>query len=125
MTDKQLMTIDDIHDFGVEVVFNQLKKEGYEILSVNTKVGINPQIVAKKGNELAFIVVRTACYPGKGQLEEFIRFQMIEHAREQVATPYFASVGIANANAETDDEMSVPVKGAGFYVAYEGIELIT
>ena len=53
MTDKQLMTADEIHDFGVEVVFDQLKKEGYEMQSVNTKVGINPQIVAKKGKELS------------------------------------------------------------------------
>lgn len=110
------MAGDEIHDFGVEVVFNQLRKEGCEIQSVNTKTGINPQIVAKKGTELLFIVVRTACYPGKGQLEGFVRQQMMEHAKMHGAVPYFASVGIANANAATDEEMSVPVKGTGFYV---------
>ena len=118
------MTDDEIHDFGVEVVFNQLRKEGYAIQDVNTKTGTNPQIIAKKGAELLFIAVRTACYPDKGRLEDFVRLQMVEHAKMHGAVPYFASVGIANANAASDEEMSVPVKGAGFYVAYEGIELI-
>lgn len=116
MVDKQLMTDgndnqtdDDIHDFGVEVVFNQLRKEGYEIQSVNTKTGMNPQIIAKKDTESLSIVVRTACYPDKVQLEDFVRLQMIEHAKIHGAAPYFDSVGIANANTAIDNEMSVPV----------------
>jgi hypothetical protein len=125
MAHKEQMTIDEIHDFGIEIVFNQLKKEGYEIQSVNTEIGMNPQIIPKKGGQLAFIAVRTACYPEKGRLEESVHFQMIEHADEHGANPYFASVGIANADATTEDEMSVPVKGAGFHVAYKGISIIT
>jgi hypothetical protein len=119
------MTDEEIHDFGIEIVFNQLKKEAYKIQSVNTKFGVNPQIIAKKGTQLAFIAVRTACYPEKGKLEESVHFQMIEHADKHGAIPYFASVGIANANAKTEDEMRVPVKGAGFHVAYEGMQIIT
>ena len=125
MTHKEQMTIEEIHDFGIEIVFNQLKKEGYEIQSINTEFGINPQIIAKKGNQLSFIAVRTACYPEKGKLEESVHFQMIERADKHGAIPYFASVGIANANAKTEDEMRVPVKGAGFHVAYEGMQIIT
>ena len=125
MTINKLMTIEEIHDFGVEVVFNQLKKEGYKIQSVNTKYGVNPQIIAKKEGQLAFIAVRTACYPNKGSLEKSVHFKMIENADKHGAIPYFASVGIANANGKTDEEMSVPVKGAGFYVAYEGMLIIT
>ena len=127
MIHKEQMTIEEIHDFGIEIVFNQLKKEGYEIQSINTEFGINPQIIAKKGNQPSFIAVRTACYPEKGKLEKSVHFQMIEHADKHGAIPYFASVGIANANAnaETEDEMRVPVKGAGFHVAYEGMQIIT
>ncbi|MGO9611953.1 MAG: hypothetical protein ACLPX5_02850 [Dissulfurispiraceae bacterium] len=125
MAHKEQMTIEGIHDFGIEIVLNQLKKEGYEIQSVKTDIGINPQIIAKKGSQLAFIAVRTACYPEKGKLEESVHFQMIEHADKYGAIPYFASVGIANADAATQEEMSVPVKGAGFYAAYEGMVIIT
>jgi hypothetical protein len=125
MTHTKQMTMQEIHDFGIEIVFNQLKKEGYEIQNVNTEFGVNPQIVGKKGNQLAFVAVRTACYPGKGQLEKPVHFQMIEHADKNSAIPYFASVGIANADATTEKEMAIPVKGAGFHVAYEGMVIIT
>jgi len=124
MAHKEQMTIEEIHDFGIEIVFNQLKKEGYEIQSVNTEIGVNPQIIAKKGSQLVFIAVRTARYPEKGILEESVHFQIIEHADKHGAIPYFASVGIANADATTEEEMSVPVKGAGFHVAYEGMLII-
>lgn len=118
------MTLEEIHDFGIEIVFDQLKKDGYEIQNVNTNIDMNPQIIAKKGCQLAFIAVRTACYPEKGKLEEHVNFQMIEHADNHGAIPYFASVGIANADAKTDEDASVPVKGARFHVAYEGMLII-
>ena len=125
MAHKEQMTIAEIHDFGIEIVFNQLKKEGFEIQGVNTDIGMNPQIIAKKGSQLVFIAVRTACYPEKGQLEESAHFQMIEHADKHGAIPYLASVGISNANAKTAEEMSVPIKGGGFHVAYQGMLIIT
>lgn len=124
MTQEEIMTIEEIHNFGIEVVFNQLRGEGYEIKSVNPEYGMNPQIIAKKGSELAYIAVRTACYPEKGQLEESVHFQMIEHADKHGATPYFASVGIGK-DGPTMDDMSVPTKGAKFYVAYEGLLILT
>lgn len=124
MSQLELMSVEEIHDFGIEIVFNQLKKEGYEIQSINTKLGVNPQIIAKKDNQLAFIAVRTECYPKKGQLEESVHFQMIEHSNRHGAIPYFASVGIANTNGKTDEEMGVPVKGAGFFAAYNGLVII-
>lgn len=124
MSHAERMTLDEIHDFGIEIVTNQLQKEGYEINNVNTDIDMNPQIIGTKENQLAFIAVRTACYPEKGQLEEPIHFQMIEHAEKYGAIPYFASVGIANADAKSEEEMAIPVKGAGFHVAYEGLVII-
>jgi len=124
MTEKRLMTSEEIHSFGIEIVVGQLRKEGYEIVGVNTKLDMYPQIMAKKNDVTALIVVRTACYPEKGTLEGPLHFQMINLADKHGAIPYFASVGIANANAETDEEMAMAVDGAGFYVAYEGLLMI-
>jgi hypothetical protein len=124
MDQQNQMTVEEIHDFGVQIVYSELKKEGYEIISVNADYGMNPQIVGKKDDQLAFVAVRTACFPEKGQLEQSIVSELIEHAERHQAIPYFASVGIANAEAECDDEMSIPVKGAGFHVAYEGMVVL-
>ena len=108
MSNTERMTSEEIHDFGVEIVARHLEKEGHEIKDLNSDLGKNPQIVAEKDGRLFFIAVRTACYPEKGKLEDFIHFQMLEHADKHHAIPYFASVGIANAEAKTEAEMSVP-----------------
>ena len=120
----ELMNIAEIHDFGVEVVFGFLQREGHEIVAVNTDPAINPQIVAKKDGQLEFVVVRTACYPAQGTLEPLGRAKCIEHADKSGAICYFASVGIANASGANDAEMACPVKGAGYHVAFKGIELL-
>jgi hypothetical protein len=123
---KELMTKSEIHDFGIEVVFNYLEKEGHEIVSVNTDPALNPQVVAKKNGQLEFIIVRTACYPSKGQIENNqMALHCIEHAVKHKAICYFASVGIANADGKNDAEMAVPVKGAGYHVAFEGLAVLT
>jgi hypothetical protein len=126
MSNRQLMTEDEIHNFGVEIVFNQIQKDGFIVESVNTDRKVDPQIVARKDGRLAFIVVRTACYPNKGEIESEELFgRLVRHADEHNATCYFASVGIANAEAENEREMSLPVKGAGFYIAYGGLSIMT
>lgn len=123
---KQLMSAEEIHAFGIEVVCKYLQKDGHEIIEINTTPGINPQIVARKDEGLEFIVVRTACYPDKGQIEsEQLALQCIAHADRHHAICYFASVGIANAQGATEQEMALPIKGAGFYVAYEGLVILT
>lgn len=120
-----IMTPEEIHDFGVEVVFGQLRKESIEVKSVNTKLGVDPQIVAVINNHLAFIIVRTECYPKKGKLSASEHRNLISDADRQNAIPYFAGVGIANAEATTDEEMAIPVKGAGFHIAYDGLRTVT
>jgi len=118
------MTKAEIHDFGVEVVFGFLQREGHEIVAVNTDLAVNPQVVARKDGQLEFVVVRTACYPDKGTLEPSAKASCIAHAEKSGAICYFASVGIANASGTNDAEMALPVKGAGYYVAFNGIELL-
>src|SRR5690606_7542977 len=124
MKSAQIMSLDEIHDFGIEVVISHLKKEGYEIDGVKPKIGVNPQIIARKAGILAFIAVRTACYPEKGVLEPNVHFQMIDFSDSHKAIPYFASVGICNADGTTEKEMSIPIKGAGFHVSFEGLVII-
>jgi hypothetical protein len=119
-----VMTEAEIHDFAVEVVVGYLRREGHQIVAVNAELGANPQIVAKKNNQLEFVVVRTACYPQKGTLNASFKPKCIAHAEGSAAICYFASVGIANSSGKSDAEMAVPIKGVGFYVAFDGIELL-
>ncbi len=119
------MTAKDIHAFGIEIVFKQLEKDGWIIESADVEADVNtePQIVAAKDGELAFFVVRTGLYPGRGRFEEGMEAfnSLVRHAAAHGASCYFASVGIANSNGTTDEEMAIPVKGAAFNVQFDGL----
>lgn len=125
MADQELMTANEIHAFGVEIVFKQLEKDGWVIQSADVEADIRsePQIVAQKDGELAFFVIRTGVYPGRGRFEEGQEAfnDLVRHASEHGASCYFASVGIANSNGTSDEEMAVPVKGVAFNVQFDGL----
>lgn len=125
MEDRELMTPADIHAFGVEILYKQLEKDGWVIDSADVLADLKtePQLVAKKEGELAFFVVRTDVHPKRGRFEEGMEaFEtLVRHAKAHGASCYFASVGIANAEGTTDEEMSVPVKGVGYNVQFDGL----
>ncbi len=118
------MTEADVHAFGVEIVFKQLQEAEWLIESADGLVERTqyPQIVASKDGEFAFFVVRTAMYPGRGRIEGEEVFQhLVRHAKDHGASCYFASVGIANSQGKTEEDMTVPVKGVAYHVAFDGL----
>lgn len=125
MIKRELMTDADIHAFGVEILFKQLEKDGWTVESADALADIasEPQVVANKEGELAFFVVRTAVYPNRGRFDEGKQaFEtLVKHAKEHGASCYYASVGIANGDANSEEEMSVPVKGAQFQIQFDGL----
>ena len=124
MTEPELMTEADIHAFGVEIVYKQLLEAEWMIESADVFADreTHPQIVAHKDGETGFFVVRTAMHPGRGRIEGEEVFQhLVRHAVEHGATCYFASVGIANSEGKTEEEMAVPVKGVAYNVAFDGL----
>jgi len=125
MDKYELMTKADIHAFGIEIVFKQLEKDGWvvETADIEADISSEPQIVAIKDGELAFFVVRTAMFPGRGRFEEGQEAfnTLVQHAKAHGASCYFASVGIANSDGKNDEEMSVPVKGAAYNVEFDGL----
>jgi len=126
---KSRMTREEIHDFGVQIVCEEMLKEGYEILGANPSLATTPQIVARKNGRLCFVVVRTDVYPKKGMLaDDRELFYNLEHAERNDAVCYFAGIGICNAAAaDAGDEaaMGVPVRDAGFYVDFDGLKVMT
>jgi hypothetical protein len=123
--DRELMTADDIGAFGVEIVCRQLEEDGWRIESadVNADLNTEPQVIAEKTGEIGFFVVRTDVYPKRGRFEEGQQaFEtLVRHAREHGASCYFASVGIANSEGKSEEEMSVPVKGVAYHIEFNGL----
>ena len=124
MTKTELMKESDVHAFGVEIVYKQLLEAGWSIDSADVYADRmqEPQIVAHKDGEIGFFVVRTAMYPGRGRIEGQETFEhLVRHANNHGASCYFASVGIANSEGKTEEEMTVPVKGVAYHVAFDGL----
>src|SRR5262245_55046030 len=89
-----LMTDEELHEFGIDAILPHLEKEGVTIESVSKDLKINPQIVGKRWGGRAFIAVRTACYPNKGELTETEFEQLLALADKHGAVAFFASVGV-------------------------------
>src|SRR5438067_8360476 len=124
MDKKELMTEEEIHAFGVEIVFKQLQEAGWTIGSADVYANreTEPQIVANKDGEIGFFVVRTSMYPDRGRIEGEDAFQsLVRHANAHGASCYFASVSIANSEGKSEQEMSIPVKGVAYHVAFDGL----
>lgn len=124
MAEREVMSETDIHAFGVEIVFKQLEEAGWLIQSADVFANreIHPQIVAQKDGETGFFVVRTALYPERGKIEGQEVFErLVRHADSHAASCYFASVSIANSEGSTEEDMAVPVKGAAYHVAFDGL----
>lgn len=125
MSEQQLMTEAEIQAFGVEIVCRQLIEDGWMIASADGLADklTEPQIVAQKSDEYAFFIVRTDVYPNRGRFDEGqeVFETLVRHARQHSASCYFASVGIANSEGKTEDEMSIPVKGVAYHVEFNGL----
>jgi len=124
MSEPEFMTDADIHAFGVEIVYKQLVEAGWSIESADVFADpmTQPQIIANKDGETGFFVVRTAMYPQRGRIEgEKVYQALVRHAKEHGASCYFASVSIANSGGRTEEEMSVPIKGVAYNVAFDGL----
>jgi hypothetical protein len=110
-----------LHFFGIRVVYKHLVDEGYEVLNVRRESDVNPQILAKKNEVLYFIVVRTAAFPNMGVLTPDVASQVSLHALRHKAVCLFASVGLANALGETDEEMGRPMEDGEYYINFKGL----
>ena len=125
MDNREIMTDADVHAFGIEIVCKQLEKDDWQIESADpfADVRTEPQIVANKLGEIGFFIVRTGVFPSRGRFDEGQEaFEtLVRHAKAHGANCYFAPVMIANGAGETDEEMSIAVKGVGYNVEFNGL----
>lgn len=119
---KTKLTGEELHQLGIKWVYKQIKDE-FEILSVNDEFEKNPQILAKKNDEMHFIVVKTSTYPDLGSLTPSAAEEIIKHADTHKAKILFAHVGVANADTDDEKEMQYPTKGGQYYINFTGLRI--
>jgi len=116
------LTKQDLHNLGMNIVGEDLKKRRFEFLAVNSDMKKNPQfIVQNDGDGLTFVVVKTVLYPEDPDNFDRIWMETFKsHAKDKNATLYFAGVGLANS-----EDMTKPLnKENGYIVKYNGLKKI-
>lgn len=92
---KNIMTNQEVHEFGIDVVYKYAQKENYEIVAGSTDINQNPQLVLKKNGQLYFVMVKTG--PGDGThltYDKDIALQVFNNAKPHNAKVLFAGVGL-------------------------------
>ncbi len=121
MTQSKIMNLEELHFLGIKVVYKDMIDQGYEVLNVRKELEVNPQILAKKDDKFVLVIVKTGYYPDMGIILPEILEQVRELGKKRDALCYYASVGIANANGENDEEMSKPIVDGEYYINYQGL----
>ena len=112
----QILTKQELHNLGMNIVGKKLQEMGYEFVAINSELKKHPQFVLfKKGEPTIFVLVKTT--NNIQSPEEYDVFWMEtfkNHAKKQNAEVWFAGIGIANS-----ESVELPVfKNQPYYVAF-------
>lgn len=122
-----LMSDEELHAFGIDIILPFLKKEGVTVETVNRDPKLTPQIIGQRWGSLAYIYVRTAMLPSMGSLTEAQFIHGLGWANSHRATAFFASVGLIctdfpdKSPVTNDADSRLPIRHGGFMANYKGL----
>ena len=125
--ERELMTRQDLHTFGLEVLVTWLEKNGYQIEFVQPVVDMLPSVFAKRFDGLTVIVAATEMYPNKGQFNELEKTDLQEMCKELKAKLAFAGIGLVNGEGLPNQDkelMGKAYKDAKFMADFGGLTYI-
>ena len=124
-TDEQIeMTDWEVHDFAVQIVREQLKKDGRQIMSSQGNPAVDPSLwfVGDHGPE--WVVVRVVRYPEREAERPANWARIAENCARLSRRGHFASVSVANADNSFEEgpESVIPLWRRGpMNFCYEGL----
>ncbi len=127
ITDEKIeMTPWEIQDFAVQIVKQQMEREGYQLMSWQGNPGVDPSIwfVGSTG-EPECVVVRAAKYPDNRAPVPMKLREIVASCKQKGAEIYFASVAFASIDQpfKSDNETPVPLwRGYGVHPNFGGLE---
>jgi len=129
VTDKQIeVTTWELHDFAVQVVRDQLKKEGHQVMSWHGNPDVDPSIWFIGGSKKPeWVVVRSVRYPEKDAARPANWSTIAASCAQMSNIGHFASVAFASTDDPFDSSGKnvVPLfRGHGTHVSYEGLDRV-
>lgn len=118
---SQPLSKQELHNLAMNIVGEDMKKQGFEFLGVNSKIGKDPQFVGLKNKDLHFVIVRSVSYPQDANVYDPVFMQTIkEHALKFEAKTYYAGVGLGHGS----DYGKEVIKDEEYTVVYKGLQEI-
>lgn len=126
VTDAKIeMTAWELQDFAVQVVRDQLLKEGYKLMSWQGNPNVDPAIwFVGDSNGREWVVVRAVRYPDKDAKRPHNWMDIAHGCAKLSNIGHFASVAFASVDQtfDTADDDPIPLwRGHGVHVSYEGL----
>ena len=123
MNDDNLKSGQNIHALGLSYIFNYLDREGYKIFEVNTDPNHHFQFMAKRGDKLILVAVRTAYHPDFGAIDNEQKEQLINESNRLKAIPHFAGLAVTPLKT-TCIEIDGCIGGKEYEVNFDGIKAV-
>tara|TARA_B110000444_G_scaffold261539_1_gene314886 strand:- start:5777 stop:6145 length:369 start_codon:yes stop_codon:yes gene_type:complete len=113
------LSLQEMHQMGMNVVGKHLQENDYEFLAVKSDLGQSPQFICLKNEkELFFVLVRTVVFPRDPiAYDQRWMNKMKQHAIDNKARLLYAGIGLADSN----EMMSELEKGKESIVNYQGL----
>jgi len=126
--EKIEMSAWELQDFAVQIVREQLEREGRKLMSWQGNPDVDPSLwfVGDRGPE--WVVVRAARYPEKAASPPANWAAIAEYCSHIGRLGHFASVAAANAKDPFDPSKGPPMplwRGHGMIVSYDGLKPVT
>lgn len=113
-----ILTKQELHYLVMNIVGKELENQGYEFMSVNSKLKKDPQFVCLKEKKLHFFVVKAVSHPNDPTKYDTVYMEtMKEHALKFNARTYYVGVGISNA----ENPENPVYKNEKYVVKYSGL----
>lgn len=117
--DKPLQMTDwELHDMAVQIVRQNLEKDGFKITSWQGIPHVDPSLWIQGANGPEWVVVREALYPAKKAMLPANMDEIAKNCLPMSKVGHFASVAIAN----HDDNNLLLYRGHAMYIRYEGLQ---
>ena len=113
----------NIHERGINYIQNVLDLSGFTIHAVNKDLSSPSQILAKVGDRILLIAVRTACHPESGRLDKENQQKLIKESERLNAVPYFAGIMLASVQ-DGDIQAEDIASGSDLRVIFKGMIVI-
>lgn len=115
---SQPLTKQETHNLAMNIVGEELQKEGFEFLAINSDLKKNPQFVTLKNKETSFVVVRPV--PTVEVIQDYNTVNMkpiVEHAKTHNATVFYAGVFLGHGT-----DINLPIlNGEEYSFVYVGL----